>query len=178
MGPRLLTLAGLALAGVAVGLAARGRARAPHVDVAPDRLPLALEEFFVGETEGHGRFESRLARVDRRFRVSTRGAWDGRTLTLEESFAFEDGERDRRTWRFTKTGPGRYEGTREDVVGKAAVWREGPALRMSYVADLGAARVRFRDVIVGEGGDRALNRAVVSLLGLPVGTVEVLFERR
>mgnify|MGYP000161337965 CR=1 FL=1 len=50
--------------------------------------------------------------------------------------------------------------------------------REGFVADLGAARVRFRDVIVGEGGDRALNRAVVSLLGVPVGTVEVLFERR
>jgi hypothetical protein len=178
MGPRLLTLAGLAAAGVAVGIAARRRAREPVVEAAADQPPLVLEEFFVGETEGRGRFESRLAGVDRPFRVVTHGTWDGRTLTLEESFAFDDGERDRRTWRFTKLGPGRYEGTREDVVGKAAVWQAGPALRLSYVADLGAARLRFRDAIVHAGGDRALNRAVVSLFGVPVGTVEVTFERR
>lgn len=176
------TIGALAALGLlAMGLAACARPPAAPV---PDELPpLVLEDFFRGTTVGTGSFESRIAGVERGFTVTTRGRWDGRTLTLREDFVFDDGERDTKTWRFTKVGPGRYEGTREDVVGTADVRQDGGAVRLSYVADLagadgGTTRVRFEDVIVRSGPEAALNRAVVSRFGFPVASVEVVFERR
>lgn len=174
-----LSLALLAL----LPLVAAGCARAPTATVGDDAQTLVLEDFFRGRTTGTGTFESRIAGVERSFRIDTLGTWDGRTLTLQEDFVYDDGERQRLTWRFTKVAPGRYEGTREDVIGTADVRQDGPVVRLSYEADIagadgGTTRLRFADVIYLEGPRVARNRAVVSRFGLPVGTVDVTFRRR
>ena len=172
----------LALGLLAAGLSAC--ARPPEASAPAGAPPLVLEDFFRGTTVGTGRFESRIGGVDRSFTVTTRGRWDGRTLTLREDFVFDDGERDTVTWRFRKVGEGRFEGTREDVIGTADVRAENGTIRMSYDAVIGGngtqggTRVRFEDVLYRTGPREVVNRAVVSRFGFPVGTVEVTFRRR
>lgn len=174
---RRSTLAFLAATPLALTACAR-----PTIDRTLGPRPLVLEDFFRGRLVGEGRFVSRLGRPTRGLTVDMVGTWDGRVLTLVEDFVYSDGERERLTWRFEKVGQGRYAGTREDVVGTADVRQDGNVLTLSYEADVrsggGRQRVRFEDVIYLRADGTALNIAVVSAFGLPVGDVELVIRRR
>lgn len=155
----------------------------PDAIIPPRIDPLTLEEFFVGHTTGEGRFESGIAGIERTFTVKTAGTWDGLTLTLREDFLFSDGERDSKTWRFTRQRDGTYRGTRGDVIGVGDIWQDGKTVRLSYVAEVigkgGRKRnLTFEDVLVPQSRTVVLNKTVVSKYGFPVGTVEVVFRKR
>jgi hypothetical protein len=164
----LLGLAGSALVGGAVHATEK---------------PFIIEEFFAGRTIGKGCFSVPLAGIKRELTVYTRGRWNGRTLTLVEDFDYADGERDRKTWRFTKVSPGRYEGTREDVIGKADVRQVGRVLALSYEADVrgkdgSLTRVGFADTIGYKAyGGGVYNIATVTRFGIPIGDVNLIFKR-
>ncbi|HMQ56954.1 MAG TPA: DUF3833 family protein [Rhizobiaceae bacterium] len=143
--------------------------------------PVTMEGFFAGHSRGKGVFTA-INGVKRSFDVSLTGRWNGRTLTLREDFVFSDGERDRKTWRFVKTGPGRYTGTREDVVGETTVRFEGNVARFAYNVALDPKKprntVRFFDKIVfSSDGRSAKNTATVFKWLLPVARVRVDFTR-
>jgi hypothetical protein len=153
----------------------------PAAARAVDR-PFVLEEFFVGRTIGKGSFSIPIAGIRRNLTVRTRGRWDGRTLTLVEDFLFADGERDRKTWRFAKLSPDRYEGVREDVVGKADIRQVGQVVGLWYTADVRAAdgsttRLGFADTIGYSSSGGVYNIATVTRLGLPIGDVKLMFYR-
>ncbi|MCX5580820.1 DUF3833 family protein [Kaistia terrae] len=142
-----------------------------------------LEEAFRGQATGVGRFKSTLAGVDRGFVVTTKGRGTGGQFVLEQVFRFDNGALDRRTWRFRKTGPKTYVGTREDVVGLAKVRVDDDAIRMSY--DLitrgkngSKLQLHFEDTIRRSGRDSIVNKGVISMLGMNVGSVDVAFKRQ
>ena len=165
---------------VALGLLASlvgACASPPAPPVAASAPPLALEAFFPGRTEGDGVFTNSWTGSERRFHVVIDGAWDGSTLTLVEDFAYADGEKDRKTWRLTRTGPGTFEGTREDVVGKARAWTEGNVVRLEYKVEIGGWTVDFSDVLALRDDGSLINRAIVGKWGLRVGRVELLLRR-
>ena len=88
----------------------------------------SLEGYFAGKTSAVGSF-SAIDGAKRKFTVDLRGKWNGKTLTLVEDFAYDNGERDRKTWRFEKIAKDKYRGTREDVIGETLVTisgRHGP----------------------------------------------------
>lgn len=184
----LIALATLAVTGVAgtvsttsPAAAAQHHRPAPMTKERQDK-PFSLESFFVGRLVAQGSFVSRIDGSRRDLVAKMRGSWDGKTLTLVEDFAYADGERDRKTWRFTKVGPGRYVGTREDVIGEATVRDLGGRITLDYTAtvrkkDGGAYDLRFADEIVPAGPGRALNTAAVSLLFFPVGDVRLDIRR-
>jgi hypothetical protein len=171
----------LLIGGVAASVAAC--AGPPMLPVPAGAPSVSLEGFFTGRTIGKGSFTSQIAGVNRGLTVVTRGRWDGRTLTLREDFFFDDGEKDVKTWRFTKIAPGRFEGTREDVIGKADIRQVGSTVQLTYTADVRAkdgsvTRLDFADTIAPIDGRRVLNEAVVSKFGVPIGRVSLVFERR
>lgn len=142
-----------------------------------------LEEAFRGQATGVGRFKSTLAGVDRGFVVTTKGRGTGGQFVLDQVFRFDNGALDRRTWRFRKTGPKTYVGTREDVVGTAKVRVDDDAIRMSY--DLitrgkngSKLQLHFEDTIRRSGRDSIVNKGVISMLGMNVGSVDVAFKRQ
>lgn len=142
-----------------------------------------LEQAFRGEAVGVGRFKSKIAGVDRGFVVTTKGRGTGGQFVLDQNFRFDNGALDRRTWRFQKTGPNTYVGTREDVVGTAKVRVEDDAIRMSY--DLitrgkngSKLQLHFEDTIRRSGRDSIVNKGVISMLGMNVGSVDVAFKRQ
>lgn len=178
--PLLLSLSALFVIGLplisAIAATASGQAKASNTS-------LVLEEFFSGRTIGHGTFESGIAGVERDFVVTTNGHWDGKVLTLIEDFRYDDGETDRKTWRFTKIGEGQYTGTREDVVGKAKVAAENGRVRMAYDIDLPrdngrTTRLHFSDILEYQPDGSVLNTARVTKFAFPVGRVEVVFEKQ
>ncbi len=144
--------------------------------------PFLLETFFAGKTHARGVFESGIAGIRREFSVKTYGKWNGKVFTLVEDFIYDDGERGRKTWRFTKLGPGKYEGTREDVVGKADVTQTDGIIKLAYTIDVpgkdgSTTRVYFDDTIKQIDDRRALNTATVYKYVFPVASVRVDFER-
>lgn len=141
-----------------------------------------LERDLAGETVGRGQFKS-LVGPDRAFTAYLNGVWDGRTLTLVEDFEYDDGETDRKTWRLTKQSDGTWLGVREDVVGEAVGFQDGPAFRLEYLVDFpdedgdGATRVGFRDVLVARADGAVFNKASVGWRGFRVGSVELEITR-
>jgi Protein of unknown function (DUF3833) len=154
----------------------------PAISAAVNAPPFTLEGFFTGKTVGKGSFVSAIAGVNRPMVVTTRGRWDGKTLVLREDFVFADGEKDVKTWRFTRVSSGVYEGTREDVVGKAVVRQVGNTVQLTYSADVkskdgSVTRLDFADTIAPLDQRRVLNKATVSKFGIPIGEISIIFVR-
>lgn len=142
---------------------------------------LRLEDFFKGRTTATGSFRA-ITGLKRDFDVVLNGRWDGKTLILREDFSYADGERDTKTWRFVKTGPNSYTGTREDVLGETKVTIAGNEAHFNYRVDLDPGEdrnvVRFFDKLeLSPDGRTLLNRASVFKGLLPVASVRVDFTR-
>jgi hypothetical protein len=121
--------------------------------------------------------------IYRTFSVITYGKLKGNTFTLVEDFFYDDGEKGRKTWVFTKLGEGRYEGVREDVVGKADVYQEGNSIKLKYTIDVpnkdgSTQRVYFDDTITQTDDKTAVNTALVYKYFFPVAGVRVDFVKK
>ncbi len=153
----------------------------PPVPATAGSTAFVIEQDLVGLSTARGEFRS-ITGVRRGFTAHLNGAWDGRALTLVEDFAFDDGERDRKTWRLERVGPGRYVGTREDVVGQARGYQDGAVFRLEYDMILPSAngrgrKVRFRDVMAFNRDGDVLNDATVGWWGLRVASVSLVIKR-
>lgn len=150
-------------------------------DFAAGTPPLALEDYFRGRTEAWGVFEDRFGRVRRQFKVDIDGSFDGRELTLVEDFVYTDGEQDRRIWRITPLGDGRYEGRADDVVGAAVGEVRGNALHWEYDMQLPIGdstwQVHFDDWMLLQQDDVLINRASISKFGITLGQVTLFFRK-
>jgi hypothetical protein len=142
---------------------------------------LKIEEYFDGKVYAWGIFEDRFGTIRRQFQVEIDGDWDGKTLTLDEQFLYDDGERDQRIWEITSSGSGNYEGQAADVLGTAAGTSQGNALNWKYDIDLkvgdGSWRVTFDDWMLLQQGGVLINRAYVKKWGFTIGTVTLSFMR-
>lgn len=140
-----------------------------------------LTRFLDGQSTAWGMFEDRTGRVRRRFTVELSGRWDGPLFVVEEHFVFDDGEVDRRVWRFARHNGGRFTATCDDVVGQADGRFEAECARMRY---------SFRMQVGGRGltvdiddrfypldKDRVINRATVSKFGFRLGEITIYFDR-
>lgn len=140
-----------------------------------------IEQDLQGASRARGEFRS-ITGVRRGFTAQLNGRLDGRVFTLIEDFTYDDGERDRKTWRLEQVSPGQYVGEREDVVGKAKGYQEGNVFRLEYDVILPSKngrgrKVRFKDVMALTDDGSILNKATVGLWGLRVGSVRLLIRR-
>jgi len=140
-----------------------------------------LEQYFNGETEASGIFEDRFGAVRRQFVVSIIGTWDGKLLELDESFLYQDGEKDRRIWKITKLNDNQYKGTAADVDGVALGESYGNALNWKYTAAIntkyGSFNVDFDDWMFLQPSGVLINRAKLSKFGIEIGTVTIAFTK-
>ncbi len=162
---------GMIILALGLGLAATSAAAARD---------FTLEGYFAGKTSAVGSFGA-INGVKRNFTVALTGKWDGRTLVLREDFAYADGERDRKTWRFNKINANQYRGTREDVVGDTLVTITGDTARFTYLVDLDPGEkaniVRFHDTMRLQDDGKLVNTAWVTKYGFPVARTRVDFTR-
>jgi len=176
---RRLALIGLASAG-ALGT---GCASAPTpADYAAERPVLDLKTYFNGELLAHGIFTDRSGRVQRRFSVEMTGRWQGNQGTLDERFTYSDGKTERRIWRLTDHGGGRYTGRADDVVGEANGQAAGNALNWRYTLKLPVDgkvyEVQFDDWMFLMDERVMLNKAAMSKFGFFLGEVTLAFTRK
>ena len=167
MDRRLFLLSGLALPACSA---------TPPSPSAPVQ-PLTLEQAFLGRKTGKGLFRVWLTGDERRFTAHLNGRLSrGQSrLTVVEDFIYDDGQKDRLTWVFDRTGPDSWTGQREDTVGKATVVEQDGEIRLVYLADFkspsGVTRLGFQDVIYRPSPGLVVNDAVVSRAGIPRGSV-------
>jgi len=159
----------------------RGSETMKPEDFADSTPRFVLEAYFPGRTLAWGIFQDRFGTLRRQFQVDIDGSWDGETLTLDERFLYDDGERDRRVWRITRTGEHTYEGRADDIVGVARGTVHGNALRWAYDLRLPLGKttltVRFKDWMWLQPGGVLVNRATMSKWGATLGTVTLFFRK-
>ena len=146
----------------------------------PKARTMHLEQVLPQIKKATGSFAA-INGVKRTFTVDLHTTWNGKTLTMVEDFEFNDGERDRKTWRFTKTSPNTYSGTREDVIGETKVTLNGAVARFNYLVYLSPEtqgnKVRFWDKMVLREDGTVLNTALVTKFGIPVAKTTVEFRK-
>lgn len=156
-------------------------ATAPAIPATASNTPFTIERDLAGQTVARGACRS-ITGANRGFTAQLNGAWNGDTLTLVEDFVFDDGERDRKTWRLRRVSPGHYVGTREDVVGEAIGVQDGNVFRLEYDVILpsengGGRKVHFRDVMALDANGDVINNATIGWFGLRVASVSLVIER-
>ena len=148
---------------------------------------LNLEEFFDGDLVAYGQFQDILGTVRRSFVVDIHGDWDGKVLTLQEDFVYEDGSTEQRIWSLTKTGDDTWTGTAPGVIGVASGQEQDNRFNWRYEIDLpipvadGTAqtmRVTFDDWMWLQTDTRLFNRAYIKRYGIDIGDVSISFEKQ
>ena len=160
-----------------------GACAGPNVaDYAAEKPVLDLKTYFNGELEAHGIFTDRSGRVQRRFVVMMTGTWTGNQGTLDERFTYSDGKTERRVWRLTDEGNGRWTGRADDVVGVAEGSAAGNALNWRYTLKLpvdgSVYEVQFDDWMYLMDERVMLNKAVMSKFGIRLGEVTLAFYKK
>jgi hypothetical protein len=159
-----------------------GCASAPAVPDEAGDGTFVIERDLLGPMTARGEF-SAINGLKRGFSAQLTGVWDGRTYRLNEKFAYDDGERDEKTWVLTPKGDGTYAGVREDVVGEAKGWQDGRFFRLAYDVRLPdenggpGMQVRFQDVMALTPTGAVVNHATVGKWGFWIGKVELTIGR-
>ena len=146
-----------------------------------DKAQFDLLAYFEGKTFASGIFEDRAGRTKRTFTVELEGRASGNTLTLDESFVFDDGERQTRTWTLTRDGTDSFTGTCSDAASPAkGQFDTGRAVMQSSLRlDVGSRKIalNFDDAFYDIGNGAVLNRSTVTKWGFHVGQVLILFRK-
>ena len=120
-----------------------------------------------------------FGKVTRQFSADLDGKWDGKKLVLDEKFYWNDGEIQTRQWKITKIDEHNYEGTAEDVVGKARGFSYGPIFKFEYVLLVPVKgkniKITFDDWIFMQDEKVAINRATMTKFGIKVAELTVVF---
>jgi hypothetical protein len=165
---------------VALTLAACASAPAP-ADYANETPRLDLRTYFNGPLTAYGVFTDRAGKVVRRFTVKMTGTWNGNEGVLDEDFIYSDGTKDKRVWRITALGDGRYRGRADDVVGDADGLAAGNALNWRYTLALNVdgrvINVQFDDWMYLMDERVMLNKAAMSKFGIYLGEVTLAFTK-
>lgn len=148
---------------------------------ADEKPALALEAYFNGPVDAWGVVHDRGGAVIRRFTVRMTGTWQGNTGTLDEDFFYSDGSTEKRVWTIDKTGPGRYQGRADDVIGVADGRAAGNALNWRYTLALPVDgrvwEVQFDDWMYLVDEQVMLNKAAMSKFGIHLGEVTLSFTK-
>jgi hypothetical protein len=151
-------------------------------DYSAEKPVLDLKTYFNGPIEAHGIFTDRSGKVVRRFTVQMTGTWTGNQGVLDERFTYSDGKTERRVWRLTDEGGGRYTGRADDVVGTAAGVAAGNALNWRYTlrlpVDGSVYEVQFDDWMYLMDERVMLNKAAMSKFGIFLGEVTLAFRKQ
>lgn len=173
-----LTRIGALLSGAALLAGCAGPVPSDYAQQTPT---LDLRRYFDGPLVAHGMFSDRSGKIQRRFTVEMTGRWQGRNGELDERFTYADGRTERRVWRLTDLGDGRWEGRADDVVGVARGESAGHSLRWRYTLALPVDgrvwHVEFDDWMTLIDERTMLNRAVMSKFGIRLGEVTIAFTK-
>ena len=151
-------------------------------DMSPPSTPrFEITSFLEGRTTAFGVFEDRFGTLRRRFWVEMVGRWQDGVFHLDETFTYDTGDTELRTWRVVPQQDGRFTATCLDCVGEAHGECSADSIRMRYRFRLKFSNremvVSFHDRIYRMGDDVAVNRATMSKWGVRLGELSLIFRR-
>ena len=142
---------------------------------------LIIENYLSGNVKAYGILQNRSGKVTRQFVADLKGKWNENQLILDEKFNWSDGEIQTRQWKIKKIDDHNYEGTAEDVVGKARGYSYGPAFKFEYVLLVPIKgkniKITFDDWIFKQDDNIAINRATMTKFGFKVAELTVMFKK-
>ena len=143
---------------------------------------LDIFTYFQGKTEAWGMVQDRSGKQIRRFHVEIAGDVIGDTLTLNEHFVYDNGEKQQRVWHIRRVGQNGYEGTAGDIEGVATGQAAGNALNWRYSmtvkADGKTWLLHFDDWMYLQDSTRLFNKTEMKKFGVTVATVTLFFTRK
>jgi Protein of unknown function (DUF3833) len=179
---RHLITRGAAVTGALATVGLTGCAGPVIDDYALEKPVLDLRTFFHGKVDAWGVFTDRQGKVVKRFTVVMNCSWQGDQGVLDEDFVYSDGTQEKRIWRMTHLGDGRYQGTAGDVVGTAEGQVRGNTFRWGYTlalpVDGRVLNVSMDDWMYLMNDRVMLNKARMSKWGVHLGDVTLSFTRR
>jgi hypothetical protein len=160
-----------------------GGCASPTIESYANEKPaLDLRRYFDGVLDAYGVFTDRSGAVVKRFTVVMRCSWQGEEGVLDEEFLYSDGTTQKRVWRLTHLGDGRYSGTAGDVVGTALGQSRGNAFHWNYTmalpVDNKVYEVQFDDWMYLMTDRVMLNKATMRKFGVTLGEVTLSFTKR
>ena len=151
------------------------------IDFKDQKPRLIIEDYLSGHVKAWGLLQNRSGKVTRQFSADLNGQWDGKQLILNEKFNWSDGEVQKRQWKIIKLDEHNYEGTADDVVGKAKGQSYGPAFKFEYVLLVPVKgkeiKITFDDWIFKQSDTIAINRAKMTKFGFRVADLTVVFVK-
>jgi hypothetical protein len=170
------------VAALALALAVAGCAAVSPLDYRTEQPELDLARYFSGTVDGWGMVQDRSGKVLRRFYVRIDASWQGDVGTLDESFDWSDGTKEKRVWTVRRAGASRYTGTAGDVVGQATGLAAGNALQWNYVLRLppeqGGWAVDIDDWMYLVDERTLLNRSTITKFGIRFAEITISFRKR
>ena len=171
--------------GIFIALSLGGCSAPTVVQYADQKPVLDLSEYFAGTINAYGIFTDRSGVVKKRFTVLINANWkliDGQKVgTLDESFEYSDGTKQKRIWTLTEISPGKYSGKADDVIGEAKGESAGNALNWAYtlalLVDGTLYQVQFDDWMYLITPKVMLNKAKMSKFGIELGEVTLSFYK-
>ena len=140
---------------------------------------IKIEEYFQGNVKAWGMLQGRSGEVKRQFVADMKGEFDGKNLILDETFIWNDGEKQERRWTIKKVGDNKYEGTAPDVAGLAKGVSFGSAFKFEYKLLVPykdkKIKIKFDDWIFRQDEKTAINKATLTKFGFKVGELTVFF---
>jgi len=152
------------------------------VDDYKDTLPkMAFDKFFNGDVRGWGILQDRSGKVTRRFDVAMHGSWSGDEGTLQEHFSYYDGQKQDRVWKIHRLPDGTFEGTADDIEGKAKGKSSGSAIAWQYTMDIPVDgrtwKINFDDWMFYMNGDVVMNRSYLKKFGFRVAELTIFMQK-
>lgn len=139
------------------------------------------EVFFSGPMTAHGIVKNRAGKVIRYFNADIKGSWNGESITLDEDFIFNDGEKQKRVWSITKQPDGSYVGTAGDVVGEAIGKISGNSMFLNYVLAIpykdGTINITIDDRMYLVEPNILINESKMTKFGVNVGEIILVIKR-
>jgi len=97
--------------------------KAPKVDI---------KTFFKGDVKGYAIIQDPTGKIINTYNSKMTGKWEDNKGVLQQSFVYNDGKRDSRTWLITVGEDGAFDAVGHDVMDPAKGKQVGNVLQMEY----------------------------------------------
>lgn len=148
-----------------------------------EQLPKAdIKEYFNGPIKAWGIIQDRSGNITAKFDVDMVGKWDDNKGVLEEDFRYYDGKTQKRVWNITQLENGKYEGTADDIVGKATGDTHGNMIYWEYTMDVPVDgktyRLKFDDYMWAMNDGVVINRSYFKKFGFTVAELTLIMQKQ
>lgn len=152
-------------------------------DFAESTPAFVPETYFNGELTAYGIVKDRSGKIIRSFKGDLIGSWDKDGVgTLDESFIYDDGEKQKRIWTLTPNGNNSYIGTAGDIVGEAQMKNNGNTVMIDYIMRVpygdGTMDINVRDWLHLQEDGVIINHSKMKKFGFEVGELVITIIKK